>query len=1047
MMYRLEAHAEEWIDRGTSLAFAFEGAQYRGYGGDTITSALAAAGVPFLARSFKYHRRRHILSFANHDSNTLFQVDGVPNVRGDVTPLAAGMRVAALNTFGGLAADRARWLDRLSRWLPVGFYYKAFHSKRWFPRWERMFRTLTGLGVVALDAPRQTTAKRYGFCDVLVVGGGPSGLGAALAAAAAGARVALVDEAFRLGGAGIGLDREQGETRALVEAVRAAPAITTWCATVAAAYYADHWVALADAQRLTKMRAKAVVFACGVIEQPAVFRNNDLPGVMLASAAARLLHRYRVAPGRAVVMVAANLEAYRTALYLHSQGVRMVAIVELRAALDGEDAAAAADCAALGVAILPGHVPYEALAGADGAVAALEVAPLGAAVLGALNRRDAAAAPGVPSEPAVPSGPDLSRRRRIECDAVLMSVGWAAAASLLLQAGGATRFSDSLQQFVPAALPPGILACGRLNGVYDFEARVADGARAGAQAAAHAGCGASGNADLTGAAVAGAAVAGAATDAAVAAAAVGDAAVAAAVRAGGAAAAAGFAADPAAAAIPRAARRPSHPFPIIDHPAAKNFVDFDEDLQVKDLENAAQEGFDSSELLKRYSTVGMGPSQGKHSNMNALRILARYRGIGVERLGLTTSRPMYHPVPLKLLAGRGFTPERRTPVDAEHARLQAVWMPAGNWRRPEYYAVTGESRTQSIEAEVAAVRGSVGIIDVGTLGKIEIHGPQAGLFLDRVYAGRFSDLKVGMTRYGLMLDESGVIVDDGVIARLAPEMFYFTTTTGGSATVFRELLRLNALWGLDCALVNVTGHRAAFNFAGPRSRELLQPLTDVDLADASFPFLGVRCGRVAGAAARLLRVGFVGELGYEIHVAASSAASLWRTLHAAGLPLGLRAFGVEAQRLLRLEKGHFIVGQDTDGLTDPFEANAAWAVALQKPFFVGQRSLKILRTRGPRQTLVGIELLDPAHLPQECHLVIEKGAIAGRVTSVAHSRTLGKAIGLAMLAPELARARGEIEIRGAQGEMLKARVVATPFYDPQNTRQRGPVATAAAATA
>jgi sarcosine oxidase subunit alpha len=367
-------------------------------------------------------------------------------------------------------------------------------------------------------------------------------------------------------------------------------------------------------------------------------------------------------------------------------------------------------------------------------------------------------------------------------------------------------------------------------------------------------------------------------------------------------------------------------------------------------------------------------------------------------------------------------------------------MPAGNWRRPEYYAVAGETRTQSIEAEVAAVRGAVGVIDVGTLGKIEIHGPQAGLFLDRVYAGRFSDLKVGMTRYGLMLDETGVIVDDGVIARLAPEVFYFTTTTGGSATVFRELLRLNALWGLDCALVNVTGHRAALNFAGPLSRELLQPLTDVDLTDANFPFLAVRSGEVAGAAARLLRVGFVGELGYEIHVAASAAASLWRALHAAGLPRGLRAFGVEAQRVLRLEKGHFIVGQDTDGLTDPFEANAAWAVALQKPFFVGQRSLKILRTRGPRQILVGIELLDLKRLPQECHLVIDNGAIAGRVTSVVHSRTLGKAIGLAMLAPALAQARGEIEIRGAQGEMLKARIVATPFYDPRNARQRAAVA-------
>jgi sarcosine oxidase subunit alpha len=321
------------------------------------------------------------------------------------------------------------------------------------------------------------------------------------------------------------------------------------------------------------------------------------------------------------------------------------------------------------------------------------------------------------------------------------------------------------------------------------------------------------------------------------------------------------------------------------------------------------------------------------------------------------------------------------------------------------------------------------------------------VFLDRVYAGRYADLRVGMTRYGLMLDESGVIIDDGVIARLAPELYYFTTTTGGSATVFRELLRLNALWGLECALVNVTGHRAAFNLAGPASRDVLQPLTDVDLGDAAFPYLGVRSGRVAGVECRLLRVGFVGELGYEIHVAAGPAAYLWRTLWAAGSSRGLRPFGVEAQRVLRLEKGHFIVGQDTDGLTDPFEANAAWAVQMQKPFFVGQRSLRILRKRGPRQLLVGIELADSARLPRECQLVIEQGAIAGRLTSVAHSRTLQKSIGLAMLSPDLARIGGEIEIRGDAGVMVKARIVSTPFYDPKNARQRPAAAGAGAAVA
>jgi sarcosine oxidase subunit alpha len=952
-MYRLPAHPEEWLDRAATRRFTFEGRDFQGYDGDTITSALAASGVAMMARSFKYHRPRGILSFANHDSNTLFQVDGLPNVRGDVTPLREGMNVSAQNTFGGLAVDRAQALDGLARFLPVGFYYKAFYSKRLFPRWERMFRALTGLGHVSLTAQRQSTPKRYGFCDVLVIGAGLAGLSAARAAAAAGAQVVLVDESLRLG--------THGASAALVGAVSESPSITLLTATVAAGYYADHWVALASPERLTKMRAKAVVFATGVIEQPAVFRNNDLPGVLLASAAVRLLARYGVAPGRRVVMVAANLDAYRVCLEMRARGVVIAAIVEWRSTAESD--AAVAECVRLGVRVLNAHAPYAAVRGSDGSVAGLEVVAVDA--LG-----------------------DGSRAQRIDCDAILMSVGWAGATQLLLQAGGTTVYSQELQQFLPDVLPAGIFAAGRVNGVYDTDGRLADGARAGAMAAAHAGFGT--------ASVATSGVA----------------------------------------AVPRAARCPSHPFPVVDHSGGKNFVDFDEDLQVKDLENAAREGFDSSELLKRYSTVGMGPSQGKHSNMNALRVLARFRGAGVGELGLTTARPMYHPVPLKLLAGRSFNPERRTPVDAEHARLGAVWMPAGNWRRPEYYAVPGETRAQSIDAEVHAVRSAVGLIDVGTLGKIEVHGPDAGELLDRAYAGKYSDLKVGMTRYGLMLDEAGVIVDDGVVARLDVNLFYFTTTTGGSATVYRELLRLNAMWGLDCALVNVTGHRAAFNFAGPSSREILAELTDIDLSEAAFPYLGVRSGHVAGVAARLLRVGFVGELGYEIHIAAGRAAEVWQALLAAGVPRGLRPFGVEAQRVLRLEKGHFIVGQDTDGLTDPDEANAMWAVAMKKPFFVGQRSLRILQARGPRQKLVGIELHDATRLPKECHLVIDAGAIAGRVTSIAHSRALNKSIGLAMLSPALAQDGREIQIRIDNGAMIAARVAAAPFYDPKNLRQR-----------
>jgi sarcosine oxidase subunit alpha len=417
-----------------------------------------------------------------------------------------------------------------------------------------------------------------------------------------------------------------------------------------------------------------------------------------------------------------------------------------------------------------------------------------------------------------------------------------------------------------------------------------------------------------------------------------------------------------------------------------------------------------------------------------MRVLARLRGISIATLAPTTARPMFHPVAMAHLAGRGFTPERRTPIDEDHVKLGAVWMPAGNWRRPEYYQVAGRTRAQCIAAEVRAVREGVGLIDVGTLGKIEVHGVEAGRFLDRVYTGRFDTLKAGMTRYGLMLDESGVIIDDGVIARLAEQVFYFTTTTGNSAVIFRELGRLATWWGMPVSLVNLTGQLAAFNLAGPRSREVLSRLTSIDISEAAFPYLGAREGQVAGVPARLMRVGFVGELGYEIHVPAGSGVDVWRAIRAGGESLGITAFGVEAQRMLRLEKAHVIVGQDTDGLTNPLEIGADWAVKMDKPFFVGQRSLRIIAKSAPRQQLVGFSLEPGRRVPiKECHLVLQGADIAGRVTSVGHSPTLDRTIGLALVSPAVA-AGPTLHIRIDGGAEVSAPVVPMPFYDAAGAR-------------
>ncbi|CAM2170374.1 FAD-dependent oxidoreductase [Paraburkholderia sacchari] len=971
---RLAPHAGEWIDRSKQIEFGFEGQRYTGFAGDTITSALWASEVSVLGRSFKYHRPRGVLSLANHDVNAMFQDGARLNVRADVTELIAGANWHAVNTTGGVAADRGSWMGKLAPFLPVGFYYKAFYSKRWFPRWERMFRKMAGLGVVDLNAPHVRTPKRYGFCDVLVIGAGPSGLSAALEAAQQGADVVIVDENARSGGSGTyqaGGDMERLEAvRALEAKVRAHPRVRMFNRTLAAAYYADHWVPLVEPDRITKMRAKAVVVASGAFEQPAVFRNNDLPGVMLASAAQRLVWRYGVAPGQRAVVLGANADAYRAALDMLERGIKVKALIDLRET--HRFGVLARELEARGVEVLGASCVIEAVPNTDGKrLAAVRVGPT------------------------PPAGMSVSHQhtRQIECDTLLMSVGWAPAANLLYQAGTAMRYDTGVEQFVPDRLPEGVYACGRVNGVYTFESKLQDGRRAGALAAAHVGL-------------------------------------------------LGGAPDSRSTAIAREPESPSHAWPIVPHPAGKNFIDFDEDLQLKDFENAVQEGFDNIELLKRFSTNGMGPSQGKHSNMNGLRVLARLTGKAPQEVGTTTARPFFHPVPMALLAGRGFNPERRTPMHAQHERLGAKWMPAGVWQRPEYYAVAGKDRARCIQEEVQAVRTGVGMIDVGTLGKLEARGPQAAQFLERVYVSKYAGLKSGMTRYALMCDEAGVVIDDGVIARLSDDHFYFTTTTSGAAAIYRELSRLNTIWGLDCGIVNVTGAYAAINLAGPYSRAVLAKLVDLDLSSEAFPYLGIRVTGIALGAnrvpARLMRVGFVGEWGYEIHVPAEYGPALWSALSEAGKEFGIRPFGVEAQRLLRLEKGHVIVSQDTDGLTTPRDAAMEWAVKMDKPFFVGQRSLQAIGSQAQQQRLVGFALDDGVKNDalRECHLAIEGKEIAGRVTSVSWSETLKKTIGLAFVRPAMAKPGTPLRFRLSDGTMVSATVVPTPFYDPENLRQK-----------
>lgn len=959
-MSRLPPPYGSLIDRDRPLAFRFEGESYQGLAGDTIASALAANDVRLLSRSFKYHRPRGIHSMANQDANALVQLAGEPNVPAELRALTEGMQVWGQNYVGSLARDGRRWLRYLSRFLPVGFYYRAFYKPRGAWRfWEPRIRDMAGLGKVDPDTPHGYFDKAYAFCDVAVVGGGAAGMAAALEAARAGAAVTLIDSGPQLGGwlcfgrPEDTRERTGEELERLRAAVAAEPRIAVMRNATANGWYPDHWLPVLQGSRLVKLRARATVIAAGAMEQPAVFANNDLPGIMLGSAAQRLMRLYAVRPGERAVVLTANGDGYGVALDLVEAGVAVAAVVDLRAGPADDPRTEAVR--QRGIPLRTGHAVMVAEGGgADGRLARVVVAPVDS---------------------------DGTTEERIDCDLLCVSVGAMPTAHLALQAGGRLSYDEALGGFRIGGEMANVFTAGAVNGRMQPDEAMSDGAHAGARAAVAVGC---------------------------------------------------KALPPT---VPPAPEPYNHPYPVFPHAKGKDFVDFDEDQTVADILQAYEEGFEHVELLKRYTTIGMGPSQGRHSALNTARILARARDETVDAVGVTTWRPPFTEESFGHLAGRRFHPARRTALHDRHLELGAQMMPAGLWHRPAWYG-DRIAREACIAREMKAVRENVGLIDVSTLGGLEVRGPDAARFMERMYTFNYARQPVGRSRYVLMCERTGAVIDDGVACRLGEEHFYVTATTGAVDQVYRQMLWWNAQWRMAVDIANVTAAWAGINIAGPRSREVLARLGgDIDLSPEAFPYLAVRTGRIASMPARVLRVGFVGELGYELHVPAGLAEGLWDALMDAGADLDIRPFGVEAQRVLRLEKGHVIVGQDTDGLTIPHEAGLDWAVGGRKPHFVGKQAIEALVSQRLNRRLVGFMLDEGDRLPEECHLTVRGNDITGRVTSVARSETLGKVIGLAYVAPDQAEPDSRIEIKLSDATRIGATVVALPFYDPENARQ------------
>jgi sarcosine oxidase subunit alpha len=979
------------IDRSRPLRFAFDGRTLHGVQGDTLASALLANGVHLVGRGFKYHRPRGILAAGADEPNALVDLvrdaaRRTPNVRATVTELYQDLRAESQNRFPSLRLDVGAVNDLLAPLFPAGFYYKTFKwPASWWKRvYEPAIRAAAGLGRAPTLPDPDRYAPRFAHCDVLVVGAGPAGLAAALAAADAGARVLLCDEQAEFGGsllAELSATIEGRPAQAwLAESIatlRTQPRVKLLPRTTVFGYFAHNMVGLSERvtdhlaappphlprERLWQVRAREVVLATGALERPLVFPHNDRPGVMLADAARTYANRYGVLPGRRIVVATAHDSAYRAALALHEAGATVALIADMREAPDSELVKRAR---AAGMFVRTGTAVVRT--GGGQRVTWAGLAPLA----------------GGAAEP-------------IACDTLLMSGGWTPSVHLFSQSRGKLRFDAELQAYVPELSVERERSAGACRGVFGFSSVLADGAAAGEAAVKAAGYGGARRKAPT---------------------ATGDQA--------GSGGWLGL--------VPNAS-------------AAKAFVDFQNDVTAQDIKLAVREGMRSIEHIKRYTTTGMASDQGKTSNLNALGIAATALDAAIPEIGHTTFRMPYTPVTFGGLAGfsRGdlFEPVRTTPIHGWAAEHGAVFEDVGTWKRAHYFPRPGETLRAAVNRECVAVRTSVGMFDASTLGKIEVVGPDAAEFLNRMYVSSWTKLGVGRCRYGILCREDGFVRDDGVVGRLATDRFHVTTTTGGAGGVLAMMEDYSQTeWpDLDVWLTSTTEQWAVIAVQGPRARDVLSPLVEgLDISREKFPHMAVGECKVAGVPARLFRVSFSGELGFEVNVPADHGRAVWAAIHAAGAAHGITPYGTETMHVLRAEKGFLIVGQDTDGTATPDDAGVGWAIAKSKRDFVGKRSLARASMADPsRKQLVGLRTADPSVVLEEGAQLVENPrqpvpqTLLGHVTSSYFSANLGHSIALAMLSGGRARVGDTLHVP-MPGGAIAVRVTSPVFYDAEGAR-------------
>ncbi len=939
------------IDRNKPLHFTFDGSSASGFEGDTLASALMAGGQSLIGRSFKYHRPRGIYTAGSEEPNALVNIDrnGVlePNTRATMSELFDGMVANSQNRWPSLSLDILSVNQFAGPLLQAGFYYKTFMgpTRKAWKLYEHFIRRAAGLGRAGKAPDADRYEKQYGFADLLVVGGGLAGLTAAHLAATKGARVILVDEHAEFGGYHRGNPKHAAKIESLLHELRGLENVKVMARTTCFGAYDGNQFGLIERvsghianvtpldafERYHVVQAKHTLYACGALERPISFPNNDRPGVMLADSLRAYAYRYGVSPGKSIAIFTNNDGAYSELTALKDLGVPIHTMVDIRTEISD---AATAQIAASGVNLITGHAVSD--------------------VRGSLDINQISLMPFDVYSQSV-SGDE----RTLDCDCLAVSGGWTPSIHLTSQKGEAPIWDDMLQAFLPAKSDGSWTACGAMAGHMSDEETIAS-----AQAVT----------ELT-------------------------------LRNLG---------------LSKGRKKMTRPqrddvlktSPVwrINKSKGKAFVDFQHDVTVDDILLAHREGFHSVEHLKRYTTLGMATDQGKLSNINGLALMAEAREISIPEAGTTRFRPPYSPVAMGALVsearGAHWKPTRRTAMDKWHQDNGADMMDAGLWKRPRVYRQGNETVEQAYIREARQTRKTIGIVDVSTLGKIAVQGPDSAEFLNRIYSNRFAKLPVGKARYGLMLREDGIVFDDGTTWRLNETDYLMTTTTAKAGDVMELLETYLALhWpDLKVHVTSVTDQWSGAALAGPDVRKLLRnTIADIDFSNDAFPFMAIRKGTTkSGIPVMICRLSFSGELAFEVYSQARFGQALWEELQNAGKPLNMVTYGMEALGTLRIEKGH-VVGSELNGRTTAEMVGLGAMVPHKGNNFIGAAMVKReAYTDAKRQQMIGLISQNGEAIKIGSHVVRgpdkdNPGISMGHITSCAYSPALDKYVALALM--------------------------------------------------